>query len=279
MNRKSALKIACAATATAVLGASAVPVRAFDLAPGAQIFTGATNFGNFFDVVTNPDGVNAYVGNDNAFQVDDKIFHNFVFSVACLPGPCPNDDSTLNPVSPVNPNSITVAQSQGTSGPGLDFNDFWRANPGSEIDLRLGFDVHVVDPNKAINDVHLSFVGLEDLGQILIEESVRDLETGISLLPSGPLGVDNLSATTDITAQAWVDLIRPVKKLRVLKDIQLRGVDDIDPTQGEQARFTILTQEFSQVHTPEPGTIGGLLAMGSIGIGAMLKRQRQTSNK
>jgi hypothetical protein len=280
MTRKSALTIA-AATATAVLGVSAIPAGAFDLAPGAQIFTAPTNFGNFFDVVTNPDGTNGYIDKGNAFQVDDKIFHNFIFQVACLPGPCPNEDSIFNSVSPVNPSSIAVGPSQGTNGPGLLFNDFWRAEPGHAIDIALGFDVHVLDPYKFINDVHLSFVGDTDLGQIRIEESVKDFD-GVSLLASGddPLMVDNLTANGDNISD-WAFLTHPVQKLRILKDIQLLGADDIDPTKGERARFTIVTQEFSQIskHTPEPGAMGGLLAIGTISIGAMLKRQRQGKNQ
>ncbi|MDY6784098.1 MAG: PEP-CTERM sorting domain-containing protein [Cyanobacteriota bacterium] len=287
MNRKSALTVACVATATAVLGVSTVPASAFTPAPGSQIFTGSTNFGNFFDEVVNPDGNKAFVANDNAFQVGDKIFHNFFFSPACLPGPCPNEDSPFNSVSPVNPSSITVAGDFASQGfPQINFNDFWRAAPGNEFDLFFGFDVHVLDDNQAITDVHLSFVGpsgtpddIVDGGQVLIEERIFDFN-GMSLLASGddPLLADNLTATTNIGFDDWAELIRPVQKLRVRKNIQLRGVDDIDPTKGEEARFTGLIQGFDQEPVPEPGTMSGLLALGSMGIGAMLKRKRQASN-
>ncbi|MEQ9372919.1 MAG: hypothetical protein RIG63_28440 [Coleofasciculus chthonoplastes F3-SA18-01] len=105
-----------------------------------------------------------------------------------------------------------------------------------------------------------------DQGIVRIGEKVTDPVTGLPLLEDNLL-VDNLTATTDIGTEDWADLIYPVKKLRVLKDIQLLG------TNGKTASFTILKQEFSQTeHVPEPGAVTGLLAIGSLSVGAMLKR-------
>ncbi|MEQ9667608.1 hypothetical protein [Coleofasciculus sp. G2-EDA-02] len=278
MNRQSAFAVACAVSATAALGVVASPAGAFELAPGATIFTTPVSLDNFF----NPDGTS----NDNAFQVDDKIFHNFFFQVACQAPGTPADPRTCDeiknlpavarPIGPLNPADITVSGSKNSlspkSGPGLTFNDFWRADPGWGYDLLLGFDVHVLDPDKQITDVHLGVV-LDrplDNGTIMIGEKVTDIDTGLSLLDKGVLAVDNLSSTTDIGTEDWADLIYPVKKLRVLKDIQLLGVDDKTKVL-EKATFTGLKQEFSQT-VPEPGTVTGLLAIGSLSVGAMLKR-------
>lgn len=272
MNRQSAFAVACAVSATAALGVVASPAGAFTLAPGATIFTA-------------PVSLDKLVGTNNAFQVDDKIFHNFVFQVACQAPGTPGSDTCddilddpapARPIGPLNPADITVSGSKNSlspkSGPGLTFNDFWRADPGWGYDLLLGFDVHVLDPDKQITDVHLGVV-LDrplDNGTIMIGEKVTDIDTGLSLLDKGVLAVDNLSSTTDIGTEDWADLIYPVKKLRVLKDIQLLGVDDKTKVL-EKATFTGLKQEFSQT-VPEPGTVTGLLAIGSLSVGAMLKR-------
>ena len=246
MNRQSAFAVACAVCATAALGVVASPAGAFKLADGATLY--------------NLDGGNSItldqlLGDNfkNGVQVDDKIFHNFVFRTACLGMPCPTEDSPANPVAPVEPVSISVSASQGTSGPGLLFNDFWFARSGHAIDIALGFDVHVVEGSgKLINDVHLSFIpdfarnlGL-DSGQVRIAESVTDLE-GTSLI-NGFLTVDNLSSTTDVDISDWAFLNEPTDKVRVLKDIRIVGADEITG-EGEDAGFSILIQEFSNRHT------------------------------
>ncbi len=263
MNRQSAFAVACAVSATAALGVVASPAQAFELAPGAELFT---------ESVT----LDQLVGTDNGFLVEDKIFHNFVFQPNCSgPGNLTCDDITDlppadRPASPLFPSQVTVGPSVDQinegSGIGLFLNDDWRANPGWVYDLAFGFDVHVVeDSNQLINDVHLKFIGTQDQGNIVINEDVSDPVTGENLLASGGLVVDNLTQTTDILITDGEDLTHPVKKLRVLKDINLRGTD------GETAEFSILIQEFSQT-VPEPGTVTGLLALGSLSFGAMLKR-------
>ncbi|EDX75580.1 PEP-CTERM putative exosortase interaction domain protein [Coleofasciculus chthonoplastes PCC 7420] len=285
MNRQSAFAVACAVSATAALGVVASPVGAFTLAPGATIFTAPVSLDNFLDQVVNPDGSIGWVANDNAFQVDDKIFHEFVFQTACqapgTPGSLTCDDikdlpAVARPIGPTNPADITVGGSSNQlsldSGHGLLFNDFWKADAGWGYDLALGFDVHIVEgSNKYIKDAHLGFVPepVLDQGVITISEKITDPVTGVSLLDDN-LFVDNLTSTVDGT-EDWVDLIYPVKKLRVLKNIRLSGVDDLNPLLLEDAEASVIIQEFSQT-VPEPGAVTGLLAIGSLSVGAMLKR-------
>ncbi|MBE9129058.1 MULTISPECIES: PEP-CTERM sorting domain-containing protein [unclassified Coleofasciculus] len=254
MNRQSAFAVACAVSATAVLGVGASPAEAFTLQPGATIFT-------------TPISLDKLIGTNNAFQVDDKIFHDFVFQTACAgPGNLTCDDIVNlppadRPVSPLFPSQVTVGPSENqinlASGIGLFLNDDWRADPGWVYDLAFGFDVHVVeDSDQYIKDAHLKIVG-NDTGTISIIEDISDPISGAVLA--------KLSASENKTVD-WAEF-EPVKKIRVLKDIQLRG------TNGERAEFSILIQEFSQTEkTPEPGTMAGLLAIGSLSIGAMLKR-------
>jgi len=274
MNRQSAFAVACAVSATAALGVVASPAQAFTLAPG----------GTLFDLdELNSVTLDQLVGDNdiNGVQVDDKIFHNFVFVPACqapgTPG-TPTCEEIMDlpavdrPVGPFNPADITVAGSSNqlsvNSGHGLLFSDFWKADAGWAYDLVLGFDVHIVEgSDKYINDAHLGFVPepVLDQGFITISEKITDPVTGVSLLDEN-LFVDNLTSTTDVGTEDWEYLINPVKKARVLKDIKLRGID------GENAEASAIIQEFSQTDIPEPGAVTGLLAIGSLSVGAMLKR-------
>jgi len=238
MLHQRTLAFACAATATAALGFAAAPSQAISLGE--------------------------LIRDNGTLTIGGKEFSNFSFQAACLPGPCPANDSVSNPFSPVNPFDITVGTVTLDGNFGLKFNDFWNAKPGYGIDNEIGYTVKVLDPSQWIHDIHLGIDPIIGAGTVTVTETVFN---------SGGTAIGQLLATNESlsTITDWANLTEDVQVANVVKDIQLLG------TNGQTAHFTTMTQTFSDP-VPEPSAVGGLLAFGSVGVGFMLKRGKKNKD-
>ncbi|HAG83163.1 MAG TPA: hypothetical protein DCL61_18970 [Cyanobacteria bacterium UBA12227] len=140
----------------------------------------------------------------------------------------------------------------------------------SLIDVLVEYTLEGVNPGKLFSGAKLQFNGdgNPDGGFITnVTEQFTDYLTGevigqINVTNPPPVFVDEIA------------FVPPVSKLHISKDIGLAAF--ITPS---QANISFVDQTFKHVPVPEPGTVGGLLAISSIGIGAMLKRHRKQSNK
>ena len=255
MNRQSAFAVALAASATAVLGFAAAPAPASAISLKQLIDT-------------------------NGFIVNgDKKFSEFRFASTC-------DNVIPLECTPFSADQIAVtAVTDPDKNFGIRFNGFFSAPGGHVGDVDLDYTVEVLDPDFWISDVHLDADFNERDGLVNITERFKDMNGNpISLLdmngnPITALEVDN-DPTNDVPfPPAWADLVTPVKKLKVTKDIGFAGFDPVT-LEPKSVAFSIVDQTFSQTKdVPEPAAVGGLLAIGSIGIGAILKRNRQEKNK
>ncbi len=250
MSRSSSLFVAVAAATTAVLGLVSSPAPA-----------SAANLGQIIQ--------------DNGFIINgDKKFSNFKFFGPTCIQPAPQ-------CTPKTPFDVGVNPYTDPFGNlGLIFNDTFHADGGILNDISLQYDVEVLDKAFWISDIH-SFVQVnEDEGTVKIDESLFSGGQVVPLTSNGKvfnvLTVDNKSTTPLIGISNWADLVTPVKKLTVLKDINYKG---FDPVTGnpEEVDFTIFTQTFSQKpeSVPEPGAVVGLLAIGSFGVSEILKRHKK----
>jgi hypothetical protein len=244
MNRKSAFAVACAVSATAALGVVASPA-------GATTFTDFVGLDKLLMPTTDP---LIFESNGMDFLVDDKLFSNFSVIIGCTPDP--DCDSAIQ--GPLDPGSITVEEWFVDNNPGIRFSDAFFALEGASIDFLINYTVEALDPNQLISDVHLGFNGAAtESGFADVVETVRDMNNNIL----GQLKVNTEENLTD-----WFFLDTPRQKLNITKDILLIGGNE--PT----ATISEIDQTFSQTPVPEPGTVTGLLAIGSLSVGAMLKR-------
>ena len=139
----------------------------------------------------------------------------------------------------------------------------------SLIDVLVEYMVESLDPGQLISDAHLSFNGSGNPPGGFITNVVEQFKD-VSNTVIGQITVTN-------PPEAFQDSIivnPPVSKLNVSKDIGLAAF--ITPA---QANISFVDQTFTHQSVPESSAVAGLLVFGSLGIGAMLKRQRQQSNK
>lgn len=240
MNRLSLIAIACAASTTA-LGLVTSPAQAVSL--GELIESNGT------------------------FTDEHLTFSNFTFQYACLDfnnlnATC-DELFTAGHIRPISPFQIEVGSATTPHGPGLQFNDFFRANDGYGIDLAISYDV---TSTKPIYSFHLSFDAVEDSGRVEIIETASDMD-GNSI---GQLFADNITGNDvpNLADSAFFDE-PPVYQFHILKDINLTSV----PGSGSSIMTTI-DQEYA---VPEPLTILGSAA--ALGFGVAFKKEQSRKPK
>ena len=138
------------------------------------------------------------------------------------------------------------------------------------LDALISFDV-MAKNGSDISNIELAFNGaFDDLGRASVTETARDMSGNII----GQLTVTNSGAGTDLQDPVLeagdFDLLYPVSKLNVTKDILVQAGP------GSSAEISLIGQNYTK-SVPEPGTMGGLLVLGSLGLGFMFKRNRQFS--
>jgi hypothetical protein len=138
------------------------------------------------------------------------------------------------------------------------------------LDALISFDVESKNGSD-ISNIELAFNGaFDDLGRASVTETARDMDGNII----GQLNVTNSGAGTDLQDPVFeagdFDLLYPVSKLNVTKDILVQAGP------GSSAEISLIGQNYTK-SVPEPGTMGGLLVLGALGVGFMCKRNRQFS--
>ncbi|MEQ9373426.1 MAG: PEP-CTERM sorting domain-containing protein [Coleofasciculus chthonoplastes F3-SA18-01] len=232
--------IAAAATGATVVGTLAAPAQAITL---GEIWAG-----------------------DGTFMSEHFTYSNFTCSLGTssldtqllVPNSCDeikiNDNSTAFDLEIQGPFSATNLGSSGVAF----------------LDALIGFDVMAKNGNP-ITNIELAFNGaFEGLARASVTETAFDMNGDII----GQLKVTNSGAGTDLEDPALeagdFDLLYPVGKVRIVKDILLQAGP------GSSAEISLIGQNYIK-DVPEPGTMGGLLVLGSLGLGFMFKRNRQFS--
>jgi len=232
--------IAAAATGATVVGTLAAPAQAITL---GEIWAG-----------------------DGTFMSEHFTYSNFTCSLGTsslgtellVPNSCDeikiNDSSTAFDLEIQGPFSAT---NLGNSGVAF-------------LDALIGFDVMAKNGNP-ITNIELAFNGaFEGLARASVTETARDMDGNII----GQLKVTNSGAGTDLQDPVLeagdFDLLYPVSKLNITKDILVQAGP------GSSAEISLIGQNYVK-DVPEPGTMGGLLVLGSLGLGFMFKRNRQFS--
>jgi hypothetical protein len=197
------------------------------------------------------------IDTEGSFTVADNTFSEFFCNVQF---------STPGVTTPNNCSEIDVV----TLNDGIKFQADFFADENSAIDVLLGYTVESPQP---INNIGITFDG-DFTGDALasVTETVRDAANDQII---GQFTVSNSPELTDLQdpqleplLQGDVALSRAVTKATVEKDILVNAFDGT-------ASISMITQTYQ---IPEPGTIAGLLAVGSFGVGAILKRHRQNKS-
>ncbi|MFP4121903.1 PEP-CTERM sorting domain-containing protein [Coleofasciculus sp.] len=247
MNRLSLIAIACAASTTA-LGLLTSPAQAASL--GELIESNGT------------------------FTDEHLTFSNFNMQVACLD--FNNSNATCDDlfaaghIRPTSAFQIGVGPATTPHGPGIRFNDFFRAEDGYGIDIALSYDVKSTKP---IDKFHLSFDSVLDSGQVEIIETASDMNGN----PIGQLFADNITEKQDPNNKV-PDLAtsgsfsKSVYEFQILKDINLTSEIGTG-----LSNMTTVDQEYSSV--PEPLTILGSAAALGFGVAFKKEQSRKKSQK
>jgi hypothetical protein len=197
------------------------------------------------------------IDTEGSFTVAGNTFSEFFCNVQF---------STPGITSPDDCSEIDVV----TLNDGIKFQADFFADINSAIDVLLGYTVESPQP---INNIGITFDG-DFTGDALasVTETVRDAANDQII---GQFTVSNSPELTDLQdppleplLQGDVVLSRAVTKATIEKDILVNAFDGT-------ASISMITQTYQ---VPEPGTIAGLLAVGSFGVGAILKRHRQNKS-
>jgi len=243
MNRLSLIAIACAASTTA-LGLVTSPAQAVSL--GELIESNGT------------------------FTDEHLTFSNFNVQYACLDFSNPNatceDLYEAGHVRPLSAFQIGVGPATTPHGPGIRFNDFFRAEEGYGIDIALSYDV---TSTKPIDGIHLSFDAVLDSGQVEIIETASDMSGNVL----GQLFADNITggAFPDLADSDTFD--QPVYEFQVLKNINLTSEIGTG-----LSNMTTIDQEYT-TPVPEPLTILGSAAALGFGVAFKKEQSRKKSQK
>lgn len=240
MNRLSLIAIACAASTTA-LGLLTSPAQAASL--GELIESNGT------------------------FTDEHLTFSNFNMQVACLDFSDPNATCdelfSAGHIRPTSAFQIGVGPATTPHGPGIKFNDFFRAEDGYGIDIALSYDV---TSTKPIDKFHLSFDSVLDSGQVEIIETASDMDGN----PIGQLFADNITGNDVPDLAASGSFSKSVYEFQIVKDINLTSEIGTG-----LSNMTTVDQEYSSV--PEPLTILGSAA--ALGFGVAFKKDQSRKPK
>ncbi|MEQ9358036.1 PEP-CTERM sorting domain-containing protein [Coleofasciculus chthonoplastes] len=229
--------IAAAVTGVTVVGTLAAPAQAITLG----------EIGNGF------------------LDVGDKRFSNFQCALSTsdmallVPNSC--DEIKINTIEN-SPFGIDI------QGP-FSVTNF--ASPDTEfLETLISFDVEALDPTKAIDSINLAFNGaFAGNGKASVKETARVDGTIVAeLMVSNPYEGGSDLQDPALEGEDF-DLATPYKKLNITKEIR------VEAEAGGSAEISSIVQTYDQTEVPEPGTIGGLLAVGSLGVGSILKQLKQ----
>lgn len=152
---------------------------------------------------------------------------------------------------------------------GLKFeSDFFAAEGASSfIDVLIQYTVMAKPGTPSFNSIGLAFDGeiTNPDGFASVTETVVDANNLTKLLGSLTVTAPDDLSDPGFELNQDVPLTESARKVIVTKDIFL--------TDG--ARISMITQTYQ---VPEPGTIAGLVVLGSLGIGSLLKRQRKENS-
>lgn len=243
MIRKTTLALAL--TAAAVVGSLAAPAQAASFKLG--------------DLLS--------AGKDGSITVGDKKFSNFSCNINIIgvgtPGSC---------------NNINV-ETLDNDPFGLRFQTGFRAgNPGrnaeSILTAFLAYDVEVLDPNYVLSATRLGFNGSGGPAasfsngnlMIQIDQVVKSLDTPSTTVATAEVTNPPIKLTDRQEFNQYLS------KARVENTIEMKTKNRATGT------ISYLDNRFEQTEVPEPGTVGGLLALGSIGVGVMLKKKGKSND-
>lgn len=197
----------------------------------------------------------ALQSSNGTLETTDKIFSDF----SCL---ISSDPTTNTPTS-----CEDVEVSLLPNGLKFESNFFAAEGASSFIDVLIQYTVMAKPGTSPFNSIGLAFDGeiTNPDGFASITETVVDANDITKLLGSLTVTAPDDLSDPGFELNQDVPLSESVTKAFVTKDIFL--------TDG--ARISMITQTYQ---VPEPGTIAGLVALGSLGIGSILKRQRKENS-
>lgn len=302
MNRQSAFAVALAASATAVLGFAAAPASAITLTDqnSSAFFDLTSQRGLYNWIVKDAQGQDHDVlalGDDNITgewfwyrignNAEQSIDTLFLSSSQASDSNGDGKDDILTATYSHDLFDLDIKWSLQGGTPGSGFSD-------------IGEQIRIT--NKSGNPLPISFFEYTDFD--LNRTPGGDTVEFTPVIPQIPSfqafeqkDPDELAGITEISLEA-----PPARAEAALYDATLQKLNDGvasdlnnnrgplsgDVTASWQWNFNIAAGDIAQISkdkqvvvkpVPEPASVGGLLAIGSIGIGAILKRQRQQKNK
>ncbi|MEQ8996750.1 MAG: PEP-CTERM sorting domain-containing protein [Coleofasciculus sp. B1-GNL1-01] len=203
------------------------------------------------------------ISNNQSITVGDKEFGNFECIISQTGTTTPNSCNSIN------------VQTKDDDPFGLLFQTGFSArststNPSSSLDVFLAYDITVLDPNKRLDSALLKFDGSGSPPSALANDDVLAKVTQtIKAMDNTTVGTAEVFAPPANNKTDQVSLDQKLAKARVENQI------NIEAKNGARGFISVVENRYEQTEVPEPGTIGGLLAVGSLGIGSILKQFKQ----